>query len=313
MKKNKGFTLIELLTVIAILAVILLIAAPTILGVLDKAKRSTFKNQVLMYVEGLKNQVALNEIGQEQNIMWTGDIAYINFNDIDMDSANNYTGKIKVTRNNGKYTYVVIDAHGDGYKLDSQLKPEEMTSDNIVVDDGKEVEEYIITNIVKNGSFEQQNSNWVGLTQEFLNTNNKLTGNNSVYIKDSSSTIGYWYSQKFGKKIESGHILYYFMNDFVLNGVAYLYLTNSSSGYSSSLIKARTSETFKRNSNIFLSDGEVIAVQFGSSIEQSAFEGYVDDLLVVDLTETFGTGNEPSKEWCDKNIIYFEETIKIYK
>ena len=31
MKKNKGFTLIELLTVIAILAVILLIAAPTIL------------------------------------------------------------------------------------------------------------------------------------------------------------------------------------------------------------------------------------------------------------------------------------------
>ena len=62
-KKNKGFTLIELLTVIAILAVILLIAAPIILGVLDKARKNTFKNQVLLYVEGLKQQTALALMG----------------------------------------------------------------------------------------------------------------------------------------------------------------------------------------------------------------------------------------------------------
>ena len=65
MKKTnkKGFTLIELLTVIAILAVILLIAAPIILGVLDKARKNTFKNQVLLYVEGLKTQTALAAMG----------------------------------------------------------------------------------------------------------------------------------------------------------------------------------------------------------------------------------------------------------
>ena len=60
---KKGFTLIELLTVIAILAVILLIAAPVILGVLDKARKNTFKNQVLLYVEGLKQQTALASMG----------------------------------------------------------------------------------------------------------------------------------------------------------------------------------------------------------------------------------------------------------
>ena len=137
MKKNKGFTLIELLTVIAILAVILLIAAPTILGVLDKAKRSTFKNQVLMYVEGLKNQVALSEIGEEQNITWINNEATIDFSSINMDSSNNYTGKIKVTRDNGKYTYTVIDAHGDGWKLKSSKEAASITDSDIVKDDGK--------------------------------------------------------------------------------------------------------------------------------------------------------------------------------
>ena len=29
---------------------------------------------------------------------------------------------------------------------------------------------------------------------------------------------------------------------------------------------------------------------------------WVDDLLLVDLTELYGAGNEPTKEWCDKNI-----------
>ena len=37
--KNKGFTLIELLAVIVILAIIALIATPTILGVIEKSKK----------------------------------------------------------------------------------------------------------------------------------------------------------------------------------------------------------------------------------------------------------------------------------
>ena len=30
---------------------------------------------------------------------------------------------------------------------------------------------------------------------------------------------------------------------------------------------------------------------------------WVDDIILLDLTEIFGAGNEPSKEWCDANII----------
>lgn len=128
MKKmnKKGFTLIELLTVIAILAVILLIAAPTILGVLDKAKKSTFKNQVLMYVESLKTQVALNSMGQSEmgeklTFKTTGEgeqaktTATVNVQDIPMDSQP-LTGTITVTQDkSGKYTYALTNVTNGSY------------------------------------------------------------------------------------------------------------------------------------------------------------------------------------------------------
>ena len=40
---------------------------------------------------------------------------------------------------------------------------------------------------------------------------------------------------------------------------------------------------------------------------------YSDDLILVDLTTTFGSGNEPDKEWCDKHINYFDSITTIYK
>ena len=40
---------------------------------------------------------------------------------------------------------------------------------------------------------------------------------------------------------------------------------------------------------------------------------YADGLLLIDLTAAFGAGNEPSKEWCDENIDYFDGSIVVYK
>ena len=33
---------------------------------------------------------------------------------------------------------------------------------------------------------------------------------------------------------------------------------------------------------------------------------YTDGLMIIDLTEAFGAGNEPSQAWCDANIPFFE-------
>ena len=42
-------------------------------------------------------------------------------------------------------------------------------------------------------------------------------------------------------------------------------------------------------------------------------DSYVDEIIIIELTQTFGAGNEPDKEWCDTNIFYFDGTTTIYK
>ena len=50
---KKGFTLIELLAVIVILAIIALIATPTILGVIEKAKKGAAESSALGYIDAI--------------------------------------------------------------------------------------------------------------------------------------------------------------------------------------------------------------------------------------------------------------------
>jgi len=40
---------------------------------------------------------------------------------------------------------------------------------------------------------------------------------------------------------------------------------------------------------------------------------YYDDVFLIDLTATFGAGNEPTKAWCDEHINYFDGSSKIWK
>ena len=64
MKSNKGFTLIELLAVIVILAIIALIATPTILGVIDTARKGAAESTVLGYVDEIEKQIVISELDE---------------------------------------------------------------------------------------------------------------------------------------------------------------------------------------------------------------------------------------------------------
>ena len=54
-------------------------------------------------------------------------------------------------------------------------------------------------------------------------------------------------------------------------------------------------------------------VRFDNNNHGVDSKAYFDDVIFIDLTETFGAGNEPSQDWCDKHINYFEGTSTIYK
>ena len=56
-------------------------------------------------------------------------------------------------------------------------------------------------------------------------------------------------------------------------------------------------------------DGQVLACSGGTN----SCETYSDGIVLVDLTASFGAGKEPTLEWCDANINYFEGTSIIYK
>lgn len=39
---------------------------------------------------------------------------------------------------------------------------------------------------------------------------------------------------------------------------------------------------------------------------------WIDGAMCIDLTACFGSGNEPTQDWCDKNIPFFTGTMKLY-
>ena len=54
-------------------------------------------------------------------------------------------------------------------------------------------------------------------------------------------------------------------------------------------------------SNHSLSGGLQVRIDFDNANQAGTI--WFDDFLMLDLTEIFGAGNEPSKEWCDTHII----------
>lgn len=59
-KNKKGLTLIELLAVMVILAIIFLILTPTILGVVEKARKGSAISSAYGYIEGIENETSLS-------------------------------------------------------------------------------------------------------------------------------------------------------------------------------------------------------------------------------------------------------------
>lgn len=63
-----------------------------------------------------------------------------------------------------------------------------------------------------------------------------------------------------------------------------------------------------RNTRSNWSTGTYYQFRFDFENMASGKVAWVDDAMLIDLTECFGPGNEPDKTWCDSNIPYFEKT-----
>ncbi len=187
---------------------------------------------------------------------------------------------------------------------------------------------YQLRNLVSNGSFERGASSWRrdmittvdGLENE-ISSDDYKSGSQSLYIYPRG-----WQYQRLNGAISPGDKIYIGASvnlKLVAEGTLNAGLSTNGSkaegktngikleevegSYSTSTV----TDGFVKHGAIGLvkDDSEVFA-QVGVS-GSSTIEGYVDNIVAVNLTQVFGAGNEPSLAWCNENIDYFEGTLSI--
>lgn len=178
----------------------------------------------------------------------------------------------------------------------------------------------VLNNLIKNGSFENDLNNW----DSFNSSNGNITtdtynhGQKSLYIDDKNTTEGYWLTQRLNKQPK--------MNDLLYQGVSAKIKTFNTSAFRFGFSFWKTSEfsqmvsdiTLKKITNGFehfstyykVDISNLLYSQVGSGLVDIV-EGYIDDIYVINLTETFGLGKEPAQEWVDKYIPYFDTSANI--
>lgn len=173
---------------------------------------------------------------------------------------------------------------------------------------------YEITNLVTNGSFEDGLDSWYTTYHQSLSIetidDNSLSnfGSKSSYI---DFNIGGWYQQSITTVSANKYYAVLYVNLVEVSssnaGIRIIETTNRNVEFGYTI--PNVTNGYKKLSGIFNASTNNTEIWFGGDTAGS--KAYFDGYLLVDLTETFGAGNEPSKEWCDENIEWFDGTIKI--
>ena len=194
---------------------------------------------------------------------------------------------------------------------------------------------YTMTNLINNGSYETTDNNWANSKNPnnstatiSVVTDDSYIGNNSLKFNYPNQTGSVTLlseqdimldSSLYGHKFY-GSLMYKTSSNFTStsNSFDLYYNTQAGGGVvigekkNSANVWTKLSNVFTLNSNTFLNNTWKIR-NFATIQNPQNYVIYTDALVLVDLTATFGAGNEPDKEWCDKNIGYFEGEIIIYK
>lgn len=188
----------------------------------------------------------------------------------------------------------------------------------VVVSTGEpeDLTRYQITNLIPDGSFE--NNGWQLMEGDIFtyDNNTKHYGQYSAYIEDTANRSESLIVVRDNIHLTRYHKYYssiWSKSNIAVSVEMYWphLVTGQGAWYS-----ATTSSTWSKHSVIFeknnIDSGDYL---FRMDFNNAGVNGYInyDDLILVDLTEAFGAGNEPDKEWCDNNINYFEGSTYVYK
>lgn len=199
-----------------------------------------------------------------------------------------------------------------------------------VAENDKTLDNYLINNFITNGNFENSDISHISMTSPFEKSRNNTIKYDGEYSLKIIGTLvendTYVYLQIKNNNIIQNHI--YYASQMIYpknvgnnnwNGEFDMYRVGGTiSGYPEyGNIKLQKIESNKWTKLSFrytsaVSYNYYFRLSYMHSLEENvSLEFYYDNLILIDLTEIFGTGNEPSKEWCDNNIIYNNNNLKI--
>lgn len=163
---------------------------------------------------------------------------------------------------------------------------------------------YTITNMIKNGSFEDDFDEYYGLADNASISSTESAFGSKSYKRSNSTVAGG--TGQYINLIED-HIYYYFLHAKTNSLLIYSDVSWTGWGIQANSTNWKKFSAYETSS---VTGKKNISLNYGYDIN---VDTYVDGVGFVDLTEAFGAGNEPSKEWCDINIDYFDGTKTIYK
>ena len=177
--------------------------------------------------------------------------------------------------------------------------------------------EYTITNMIKNGDFEKDAANWE-LSGASITSDEKYSGGKSLMLSPNTTAMSTQTLSSTAPVLNHkyyGSIMYKTVSGLTAADNRFeWYNTDNPDALMVFANKKDTQGKWERLSGI----GQITSTSYldkswyvRNFMVNATTNSYVDEVMIVDLTETFGAGNEPTKEWCDENINYFEGTTII--
>jgi len=168
--------------------------------------------------------------------------------------------------------------------------------------------------MAQNGSFE--NTGWNTSTNAVYDSSIKKYGNYSLKVIGNTSAREITVSAKTTMALNNTHKYYvrYEIYHTGVSGTVGFYFPIAEPYFFEGVALSTANKwnvISKVNNRSSFSTNSSTSYRVDYNNNNSAGVVYFDGLMVVDLTETFGAGNEKSKECCDINIPFFEGTKDI--
>ena len=177
----------------------------------------------------------------------------------------------------------------------------------------------ILKNLITNGSFENEtlplDSYGSGAMSRV--SDKSVHGSNSLLLTGTTEGSEIYVGTQTTYTFDATHKYYYSLYYLSENSDIDMYVLsdywqNNNIVYAANF--GKTSTWKKAGYYVYYPNGSSasdVRIRFDNNNNQVATDSYFDNIIYIDLTETYGSGNEPTQEWLDANIEYFDDYMLV--